>query len=53
MPPSRAPVLDAFVNALQTGTAPSPCLDDGLKARLMADAATQFLTTGVPVRITW
>ena len=45
--------LDAFVTALQTGTAPSPSLDDGLKAQLIADAATESLHIGAPVRIAW
>jgi myo-inositol 2-dehydrogenase/D-chiro-inositol 1-dehydrogenase len=50
---SYVQALDAFVTALQKGTAPSPSLDDGLKAQLIAEAATQSLTTGVPVRIAW
>jgi len=45
--------LDAFVKAVQGGVAPSPSLDDGLKAQLIAEAATQSLRTGVPVRIDW
>src|SRR5436305_8082642 len=45
--------LDAFVTALQKGAVPSPSLDDGLKAQLIAEAATRSLTTGVPVRIAW
>ncbi|HWE60371.1 MAG TPA: Gfo/Idh/MocA family oxidoreductase [Chloroflexota bacterium] len=45
--------LDAFVRAVQSGTAPSPSLDDGLKAQLIAEAATQSLQTGAPVRIEW
>ena len=45
--------LDAFASALQKGTVPSPSLDDGLKAQLIAEAATQSLTTGVPVSIAW
>ena len=43
--------LDAFVNAVQSGAAPSPSLDDGLRAQLIAEAATQSLRTGAPVRI--
>jgi myo-inositol 2-dehydrogenase / D-chiro-inositol 1-dehydrogenase len=50
---SYVQALDAFVNALQKGVAPSPSLDDGLKAQLIAEAATQSLATGVPVRIAW
>ena len=43
--------LDAFVRALNDGTAPSPSLDDGLRAQLIAEAATQSLKTGAPVSI--
>lgn len=45
--------LDAFVTAVQHGTAPVPSLDDGLKAQLIAEAATQSLQRGAPVRIEW
>src|SRR5207253_9978255 len=45
--------LDAFVNAVQSGTVPSPSLDDGLKAQLIAEAATQSLRKGAPVHIEW
>jgi myo-inositol 2-dehydrogenase/D-chiro-inositol 1-dehydrogenase len=45
--------LDAFVRAVQSGTAPSPSLEDGLKAQIIAEAATQSLRSGVPVPITW
>ena len=45
--------LDAFVQALQSGDAPEPSLDDGLKAQRIAEAATQSLQTGLPVRIDW
>ena len=43
--------LDAFVSAVQSGVAPAPSLDDGLKAQLIAEAATQSLRTGAPVRV--
>ncbi len=43
--------LDAFVSALRDGAAPSPSLDDGLRAQLIAEAATESLKTGVPVSI--
>lgn len=43
--------LDAFVAALDAGTAPDPSLQDGLIAQRIAEAATQSLRTGVPVRI--
>lgn len=45
--------LDAFVQAVQSGTAPAPSLDDGLKAQLIAEAATQSLQSGAPVPIEW
>jgi myo-inositol 2-dehydrogenase/D-chiro-inositol 1-dehydrogenase len=45
--------VDAFVNALERGVAPSPSLDDGLKAQLIAEAATESLRTGAPVRLEW
>ena len=37
--------LAAFVSALEGGTAPSPSLEDGLKAQAIAEAATRSLTT--------
>ena len=45
--------LDAFVNAVQSGVPPSPSLDDGLKAQIIAEAATRSLHTGAPVPIEW
>jgi myo-inositol 2-dehydrogenase/D-chiro-inositol 1-dehydrogenase len=45
--------LDAFVSAMQSGTAPEPSLDDGLKAQIIAEAATQSLRSGAPVPIAW
>ncbi|MDB5076068.1 MAG: iolG [Chloroflexi bacterium] len=45
--------LDAFVGAVQGGAAPSPSLDDGLKAQIIAEAATQSLQRGAPVPINW
>jgi len=38
-----------FVNAVSDGGAPSPSITDGLKAQLIADAATLSLTEGCPV----
>lgn len=38
--------LDAFVKALQEGRAPSPSLEDGLKAQLIAEAAVRSLGNG-------
>src|SRR6202035_1211835 len=43
--------LDAFLRAVDKGTAPSPSLEDGLKAQLIADKATESLKTGRPVKI--
>ena len=45
--------LDAFVTAVQSGAAPSPSLDDGLKAQIIAEAATESLQSGAPARIAW
>ncbi|MCV2395034.1 Gfo/Idh/MocA family oxidoreductase [Actinotalea sp. M2MS4P-6] len=43
--------LDAFVSALDAGVAPEPSLEDGLIAQRVAEAATESLRTGRPVRI--
>ena len=40
-----------FVEAIGTGTAPSPGLQDGLRAQCLADAAAQSLATGLPVAV--
>lgn len=40
-----------FVTALEAGTAQSPSISDGLQAQLLADAATQSLSTGHVVAI--
>jgi len=45
--------LDAFVTAVQHGVAPTPSLDDGLKAQLISEAASQSMRAGAPVRIDW
>jgi myo-inositol 2-dehydrogenase / D-chiro-inositol 1-dehydrogenase len=45
--------LDSFVGAMERGEAPAPSLDDGLKAQIIAEAATQSLREGVPIRIAW
>ncbi|HVC82994.1 MAG TPA: Gfo/Idh/MocA family oxidoreductase [Chloroflexota bacterium] len=52
MEDSYVRALDAFVRALRCGESPEPSLDDGLKAQIIADAASESLATGVPVRIT-
>ena len=43
--------LDAFIRAVETGTAPSPSGEDGLKAIMIADAVLESATTGKPVRV--
>jgi myo-inositol 2-dehydrogenase/D-chiro-inositol 1-dehydrogenase len=43
--------LDAFINSVLDGAAISPSGEDGLKAQLLADAATQASQTGQPVRV--
>ncbi len=43
--------LDHFLDSLIAGTAPSPSGEDGLKAQLLADAATRSHQTGKPVRL--
>jgi myo-inositol 2-dehydrogenase/D-chiro-inositol 1-dehydrogenase len=43
--------LEAFAEAIAKGAAPSPSLEDGLRAQLLADKATESLKTGRSVRI--
>lgn len=43
--------LDAFIGSYNRGTAPSPSLEDGLRAQLLADKATESLKTGRPVGV--
>ena len=43
--------IEAFIDAMVKGTAPSPSGVDGLKAQLMADAATESWKSGKPVAI--
>lgn len=40
-----------FVECLNTGVAPSPSIEDGLKAQLLADAATQSWQSGAPINL--
>lgn len=42
--------LAAFLDCMVTGTRPSPSGVDGLKAQVLADAATESAQTGKPVR---
>jgi myo-inositol 2-dehydrogenase/D-chiro-inositol 1-dehydrogenase len=43
--------LDAFIQSVEQGTPPSPSLEDGLKAQLIADKATESIKTGQPIKI--
>jgi myo-inositol 2-dehydrogenase / D-chiro-inositol 1-dehydrogenase len=43
--------LEAFSQAIAKGAAPSPSLEDGLSAQLLADKATESLKTGRPVKV--
>ncbi len=43
--------LDAFITSVLDGAPISPSGEDGLKAQLLADAATQASQTGQPVRV--
>lgn len=43
--------LSAFLASVNQGTAPSPSLEDGLRAQLMADKATESLQTGRALKI--
>ena len=43
--------LDAFITAVTAGQAPQPSGEDGLKALLLADAATRSAQTGETVRL--
>ncbi|WP_284261595.1 inositol 2-dehydrogenase [Roseicyclus amphidinii] len=41
--------MRAFVEAVSAGTQPDPGIEDGLRAQMLADAATQSRQTGQPV----
>ena len=43
--------IDAFVQACKGGIAPTPSGRDGLRAQVLADAATQSARTGKPVKV--
>jgi len=43
--------MAAFLDAIGSGTAPNPSGDDGLKAQILADAATQSAQSGQTVRL--
>jgi myo-inositol 2-dehydrogenase/D-chiro-inositol 1-dehydrogenase len=44
--------IDAFLKSIDKGTPPSPSLEDGLKAQLIADKATESMKTGQAIKIT-
>jgi myo-inositol 2-dehydrogenase / D-chiro-inositol 1-dehydrogenase len=43
--------MDAFFKSVEKGTPPSPSLEDGLKAQLIADKATESMKTGQAIKI--
>ena len=43
--------IESFIDAITKGTKPKPDGTDGLKAQMMADAATKSRETGKPVKI--
>jgi myo-inositol 2-dehydrogenase / D-chiro-inositol 1-dehydrogenase len=43
--------LDVFVTAVTKGIEPSPSLEDGLKAQLLADKATESLKNRIPMKL--
>jgi myo-inositol 2-dehydrogenase / D-chiro-inositol 1-dehydrogenase len=43
--------IDAFLKSIEKGTPPSPSLEDGLKAQLIADTATESIKTGQAIKI--
>ena len=49
--PTYRASLNAFVDALDKGEAPSPSLEDGLRAQRIAEAATEALRTGKTIKL--
>jgi myo-inositol 2-dehydrogenase / D-chiro-inositol 1-dehydrogenase len=43
--------MSSFINAVASRAMPSPSGDDGLKAQILADAATESALTGAPVSL--
>ncbi len=43
--------IDAFLKVVEQGTPPIPSLEDGLKAQLIADKATESIKTGQAIKI--
>jgi len=48
---SYCEAIDAFFRSIEQGTRPSPSLEDGLKAQLIADKAMESMKTGQPTKI--
>jgi myo-inositol 2-dehydrogenase / D-chiro-inositol 1-dehydrogenase len=49
--PSYYEAIDVFLKSVEKGTPPSPSLEDGLKAQLIADKATESIKTGQAIKI--
>lgn len=43
--------IASFINAVRGGTPPSPSGEDGLRAQILADAATESAASGAPVAL--
>lgn len=43
--------MKAFIGFVSTGTTPDPSIEDGLRAQIMADAATRSQQTGQPIKL--
>jgi myo-inositol 2-dehydrogenase / D-chiro-inositol 1-dehydrogenase len=43
--------IDTFFKSIEKGTPPSPSLEDGLRAQLIADKATESIKTGRAIKI--
>jgi len=43
--------IDVFLKAIESKNPPNPSLEDGLKAQLIADKATESMRTGQPVKM--
>jgi myo-inositol 2-dehydrogenase/D-chiro-inositol 1-dehydrogenase len=48
---SYCEAIDAFFRSIEKGRRPSPSLEDGLKAQLIADKAMESMKTGQPTKI--
>ena len=52
-PETFAAALDTFIRSVQSGEAVAPSLADGLRAQIIADAATESLASNRPVTIAY